>query len=102
MFRAMHPHGAPGSPGSLLSGMPALKALFAQDVEHGTEYVRTLRVYLAHASNAAQAAAHLYIHRHTLDNRLEKIRKISGLDVRRYYTRLYLSLALLLHDLFAV
>ncbi|MDR1569843.1 MAG: PucR family transcriptional regulator ligand-binding domain-containing protein [Oscillospiraceae bacterium] len=78
----------------------ALEDLFSYDVIHRSEYVRTLRVFLAHECNCAQTAARLYIHRHTLNNRLEKIRKMCGFDLKNYYVRLYLSLALLIHDYF--
>jgi DNA-binding PucR family transcriptional regulator len=43
----------------------------------------------------------LYIHRHTLQNRLTKITKLCGVGLNDPYARLHLSMELLLHDLFA-
>lgn len=87
---------------SVLLGSEALQKLFAYDRGNHSQYVYTLRVYLAHECNASKAASRLFIHRHTLLNRLSKITKICQLELSDYYTRLYLSLALLVHDFFAL
>lgn len=87
---------------SILLGSEALQKLFAYDRGNHSQYVYTLRVYLAHECNASKAANRLFIHRHTLLNRLSKITKICQLELSDYYTRLYLSLALLVHDFFAL
>jgi DNA-binding PucR family transcriptional regulator len=43
----------------------------------------------------------LYIHRHTFKNRLEKMEQLFTLSLNGHYTRLQLSLELLMYDLFA-
>lgn len=87
---------------SILLGSQALQKLFEYDRFNNSQYVYTLRVYLSHEGNASKSASRLFIHRHTLINRLQKITKICGLNLDDYYTRIYLSLALLVHDFFAL
>ena len=64
-------------------------------------YVHTLRSYLADNCNISRTAERLYIHRHTLMKRLDKIQELCGIDFNDYYARIYMSLALLFHDYFA-
>lgn len=84
---------APGGP---------LKVLLSYDKEHNTAYVQTLRTYLMCPDNSCAGAEKLYIHRHTFKNRLEKIEALCGVTLNDYYTRLHLTLELLMYDLFAV
>ena len=69
-------------------------ALAAHDAEHGTEYVRTLYMYLMCGCNAVATAGVLYLHRNSLHNRLERIRELSGIDMDDADARLGLMLAL--------
>ncbi|MFV0413689.1 MAG: PucR family transcriptional regulator [Oscillospiraceae bacterium] len=85
-----------------LLGYRPLQLLFEYDRQYQRDYVRTLRMCLANECNMAKSSARLFIHRHTLNNRLMKIKEISGLDLGDYYGRLYLSLTLLIHDLYAI
>ncbi len=87
---------------SILLGSKALQKLFEYDRFNDSQYVYTLRVYLSHEGNVSKAASRLFIHRHTLINRMQKITKICELNLNDYYTRIYLSLALLVHDFFAL
>ncbi|MFE9396286.1 PucR family transcriptional regulator [Streptomyces flavidovirens] len=56
----------------------------------------TLSVYLRHGMCAATAARALYVHRHTLEYRLRRVRELTGLDLRQPLHRLRAELALLL------
>ena len=47
-----------------------------------------------------QTARQLFLHRHTLIKRLAKISSIGNLNLDDYYTRIYMSVALLFHDYF--
>ena len=87
---------------SMLLGSGVLQKLLDYDRANKTAYVQTLRVYLAHQGNAVQTAERLFIHRHTLINRLQKIVDLCNLDLSDYYTRIYLSITLMLHDYFAL
>lgn len=74
--------------------------LIQYDRANSSNYLQTLRVYLSNNCNVTQTARQLFLHRHTLINRLEKIEEISDLHLDDYYSRLYMSIALLLHDYF--
>lgn len=86
----------------LRSQRPELQKLLDYDRTHSTHYVHTLRVYLAHEGSQAKAANRLFIHRHTMAKRLEKICELGNWDLEDYYTRTYLSLCLMLHDYYGV
>lgn len=86
---------------SFVSDNQALQILLNYDRINHTNYVQTLRFYLADNCNASKTASRLYIHRHTLQKRLDKIYDLSGIDPDDYYARLYMSISLLFHDYFA-
>lgn len=64
--------------------------------EGGDELVRTALTYLDEAGSAQRTAQALGIHRQTLYHRLERIEKLSGLDLDSGRDRLALHLALTL------
>jgi hypothetical protein len=64
--------------------------------EGGEELVRTAHTYLDEAGSAQRTAQALAIHRQTLYHRLERIEKLSGLDLDSGRDRLALHLALTL------
>ena len=77
-----------------------LQQLLSYDKVNGTNYVQTLRIYLANSCNVTKTARQLFVHRHTLLKRLEKITEIGQVDLEDYYTRIYMSITLLFHDYF--
>ncbi len=86
---------------SFVSDNQALQILLNYDRINHTNYVQTLRFYFADNCNVSKAALRLYIHRHTLQKRLEKIYDLCGINPEDYYARLYMSISLLFHDYFA-
>lgn len=64
------------------------------DAERDTQYLKTLAVYMRSRYNATQAAAELYIHRTTFNNRLERIAEITELNIEDWSTRLHLALSI--------
>ncbi len=80
----------------------ALSKLFVHDKKHSGNYIHTLRVYFACSCNNAEASQKLFIHRHTLKNRLNKITQIIGMNLDGYYERLYLSNAMFICDYFGL
>lgn len=78
----------------------SLQILLNYDKVNNTNYVQTLRIYLSNNGNMTQTAAQLFVHRHTLIKRLDKISSIGNLNLDDYYTRIYMSIALLFHDYF--
>ena len=58
------------------------------------EMIHTLDAFFAHHGNLSQTADALFIHRNTLNYRLERIQSILGIDLDNPETRLALQLAL--------
>lgn len=77
-----------------------LHEVIEQDRRKGTDYLHTLRVYLACQGSLVLTSSMLYIHRHTLKNRLEHIEALCGVKLGDYYACLQLSVSLLLYDYF--
>jgi len=76
-----------------------LGRLLAYDRQHNTDLVATLRAYFEQNANASETARKLYVHRNTLNYRLQRISEISGLDLGSPDTRLALQVALRIHSL---
>jgi len=64
----------------------------------GEELLRSLTEFYASGLSLAAAARHLYVHRHTLEYRLNRIEALLGADPKSQPTRLFLELALALRD----
>ncbi len=99
-FVRMFGHLHQNSRSVVLENQP-LQVLLNFDRANNTNYVQTLRVYLASSCNVSLASRQLFVHRHTLLKRLAKILSLSGLNLDDYYARIYMSIALLFHDYFA-
>lgn len=72
-----------------------LAVLLEHDRKKGSEYLKTLDVWLKHETNVSQAAAELFIHRSSMQSRLERIEELTGEDfsdprIRLYY-RIYFA-----------
>lgn len=80
----------------------ALQILLGKDRTGHTNYVHTIRIYLSENCNVTRTAERLFIHRHTLINRIQTVSELCGVNFNDYYTRIYFSMALLIHDYFAV
>ena len=74
--------------------LPGLETLHAEDVRHGSEYVRTLHVYLSTGCHYQKAADRLGLHVTTLRYRMKRLREISGLDLADPPVRLACELLL--------
>ncbi|MDR1586954.1 MAG: helix-turn-helix domain-containing protein [Treponema sp.] len=72
---------------------PELIRLREYDSGHNTNYFHTLYVFLKNNLRPVQTIKELYIHRSTLIYRLERIRKITGLDVERCNNQWFLLLS---------
>ena len=60
--------------------LPAVETLRRHDVERGTHFVETLRALCEENFNVSHAARRLYIHRTSFQDRMERIRALTGLD----------------------
>ncbi len=92
-----------------LKGTPELREFYDQtiaslveyDQNHFSEYIETLETYFGCGGNGLDAARNLYIHRHTLTYRLERIKQITGLDPNNPSQALQLQLGLVAARLLA-
>lgn len=78
--------------------MPQGLRQLLKESEEGADHWETLRVYLDNEMNASRTARDLFIHRTTLQNRLNKIREFVDLDTPE--SRMYLRYCIWLHKLF--
>ena len=81
---------------SIISG--DLMLLKNYDGEKGTDLYQTLKTYLTCERNSTLTAQLLDIHRSTLPHRLERIEKLTGLDLEDFSTRLYLLMSFAIED----
>lgn len=79
---------------SLLSS--GLMALREHDSKKGTEYLKTLDLYLQNEMSITKTSQALFIHRSSLLKRLEKIRRLLDSDFTDPNTRLYYRICLAL------
>lgn len=73
--------------------------LWLYDSKNETELLITLREYLTTGLNATATAKHLFIHRNTLYQRLDKINQIIGADLNDPDTRLFMLMSYSFVDL---
>ena len=59
---------------------PALTALVEYDRENNTEYYDTLIAYLMHGCDVSATASELHVHRNSLYYRIDKIKKLLGVE----------------------
>jgi sugar diacid utilization regulator len=71
------------------------------DDQYGTELMRTLQAYLDANCNMNVTASGIYAHRHTVAQRLERVRILTGLDPMRSDDRERLGLGLKVHRITA-
>ncbi len=81
------------------SALEPFRALIEPLLEHDTtrhsDLVLTLKTYFAAGGNASEAADRLFLHRNSMLYRLERIQKLTGLDLKDDRVALALRLGLL-------
>jgi DNA-binding PucR family transcriptional regulator len=84
------------------SALEPFRALISPLQEHDrtrrSDLVRTLRTYFAAGTNASEAADRLFLHRNSMLYRLERIQKLTGLDLKDDRVALALQLGLLANE----
>lgn len=76
-----------------------LGSLIAHDRQRGAHLMETLRAYLDANRNLRRAATALFVHENTLKHRLQRIREITGLDLKNAEVCLNVQVALRIHQL---
>ena len=69
-----------------------LKNLFRHDEHSPVSYFETLKVFLEENMNYTSTAEVLYIHRSTLVDRINRIERELGIDLKDYNERLHLQI----------
>ena len=72
-----------------------VEPLAEHDLERRSDLVRTLRAYFAAGANASEAADRMFLHRNSMLYRLERVEKLTGLDLKDPRVALALQLGLL-------
>ncbi|MBF4692433.1 PucR family transcriptional regulator [Fusibacter ferrireducens] len=70
------------------------------DAIHNCDYVETLKIYFSNNYNLSVTSDKLFIHRHTLRYRLQKIEAIFNIDLKDALTLFKYSIALQLNNLY--
>jgi hypothetical protein len=78
--------------------LPGLQTLVDEDAARSTEFVLTLRTWLAASSNSSEASRQLNLHPTTLRYRLGRIKELSGLDLDDPRVRLVCELLLVARE----
>ncbi len=92
--------------GRLIYQLPAslcelfLKETFDHDIfsELDDETMTTIRHFFENNLNISETARQLYIHRNTLVYRLEKLQKLTGLDIRKFDEAMTFKIAMMVDD----
>lgn len=77
---------------------PGIRRLMEYDKKEHTELVATVREYMKHRYNVTRTAEALFIHRTTLLFRLQRIKKLTGIDWKDWQERLWIGVTLELLD----
>lgn len=77
-----------------------LIAIKKYDQDHNTNFYETLEIYLRLERNVVKTARELFVHRSTLFYRLERIQKLTNLNLDDPNIRLYLSISFYLMEKF--
>lgn len=75
-------------------GSQAVQKLKLLDEEKHTDYLKTLKCYFDNNCQQTLTAQAMFIHRSTLTYRLERIQKITGVDLDDADTRLYMQISM--------
>ena len=73
-----------------------LQNLIPQEFQHDKEFLRMMEVFLKSNLNVSVAAKKLYMHRNSLQYRIEKFKEKTDLDIRNFHHALTVYLALLI------
>ncbi|MEN2767738.1 PucR family transcriptional regulator [Ornithinibacillus xuwenensis] len=66
-----------------------------QDFQHDTEFIKMIYTFLESNLNLSVAAKKLYMHRNSLQYRIDKFHEKTGIDVREFHQALTVYLALI-------
>ena len=74
---------------ALCSSLPSIRIpaslTYIDEAAFSDEMLETVRVFFEHDLSITSASRELFIHRNTLNYRLDKIRRDTGLDLRHFH-----------------
>lgn len=76
-----------------------LKELYKVDLEYSSQLLETLREYLIQNGNMLQTAKNLFIHRNTLQYRMDRIKAITNMELNDFIVRRDLINAFIILDI---
>jgi DNA-binding PucR family transcriptional regulator len=76
-----------------------LKELYKVDQEGSSQLLETLREYLIQNGNMLQTAKNLFIHRNTLQYRIDRIKTIANIDINDFNIKRDLLNAFIILDI---
>lgn len=76
-----------------------LGRLVEYDVTHNTDYMNTLKCYLENDASIQAVAKLTFVHRNTINYKLNKIKEITGYDISSIEERLKIMLAFKIRDI---
>ena len=77
-----------------------LYPLRSYDEQKGSDLTTVLRTYLEHNGSVKDTADELYVHRNTINYKLNKIEELLNIDLSDLNTRLQLNVSFMLQDMF--
>lgn len=81
---------------------PALEKLHSQDLIQDAQLLETLQTYIKNGRNGKKTAELLYLHRNTLNYRLNKIKELTNLDLEDTEEIFRLSCSFYINQLFHI
>lgn len=76
-----------------------LQKIEEYDKRHGTELLKTLRLYLKYESSVNRVAHEMYTHRNTINSRIAKIKELTGEDFETAEEKFSYQLAFYIYNL---
>ena len=77
---------------------PVITKIREYDKQHSTDFLITLRSFVANLCNTAETAKELHIHRNTLLYRINKIEELTGCSLRDAETFMHLMISFYMMD----
>ena len=74
-------------------------ALLKYDEAKQTDYCKVLECYLNHDGSVKEAAEELYVHRNTINKKINKIEEITGLDLSSLDVRSRFKIAFMIQEI---
>jgi carbohydrate diacid regulator len=69
----------------------------SKEIFYDKDLLNTATVLMRCQGNSAEAARQLYVHRNTLNYRLEKIKRFTGLDIKKYEDAMIFQMQVLVY-----